>query len=103
MDKIYAIGMGEWVEIRSSSKIPKKVGSKVKLKIKSTKKIYDEILDKYVAPPNFRIFEVYVFNGGSVLGCIKLNKFFQMTKIIMRKDTIIEVPQNLIPQIKEFF
>lgn len=92
--------MGDWVEIREAVSAPKKATSKAKIKVKNHK-VYNYIKDIYEMSGTSKVIETQIFVGGTVLGCLKLNDFFKMTKMIPNKGELMEIPKNFVDKLKE--
>ena len=88
--KLYAIRMGNWVEIREHNKLPRKQQSEAIVDIKGHYS-YDRYGFKYKRQAKkFKIKNV-IFLGGKVLGCIKRGSYGLLTKQWLEHDSVVEI------------
>jgi|SRR5882672_8756021 len=102
---IYAIGMKRWIELRVASKQP--TPSMTSSVISYTKKQLD--MKKYYATgypaykeiPKKLTMKNTTFNGGKVVGMVTSRAFSNLTKVSVRKDGILELPDSIVELLKE--
>jgi len=92
---MYAIRMGDWVEVRLSSRAPRVVKSTAEIKAKKWR--------RNIETNRFRLervdhkLESTIFEGGSVLGCVGLRLFYTHTGLVPTKDKAIKI----LPKLKD--
>jgi len=102
--KVYAIGMKGWVELRLAAKPPSPDTSEAV--VTYTRKqldyaeyyasgvpTYKEILKK------LKMKDV-TFRGGKVVGMVTNRVFSNLTKVSIRKDGILELPDSMVQILK---
>ena len=95
---MYAIRMGEWVEIRLSPRAPRSVKSIAEVKAKKWK--------RNIETNRFRLervdhkLESTIFEGGSVLGCVGLRLFYLNTGLVPTKEKVLKIPPKFKDNIK---
>ena len=96
---LYAIRIGDWIEIRSSSKPP--------LKVRSIAKLEGRIKERNPETGRMRLvkgekkLECVRFNGGSVLGVMKFNQFVVATRSYFKGDEAFCIPEKFHPIIRK--
>ena len=95
MARLYAIALGNWVEIRASDTPPKRVRSRAKVNVKQ--KVYNPDTGRYKVTPLVKVLESYTFVGGSVLGCLKPYICMKLIRRYPGNMAAIEVPKELEP------
>ena len=90
--RYFAIRIGEWVEIRTSSKAPIKECSSIEVKkpIRTTYTDWNGRRRSYLDTPGLTL-KCVTYTGGKILQTMKMSKFRVLTQLSIPKDTMIEL------------
>ena len=99
---LYAVRIGNWVEIRESESPPRKVRQVLRVKSKKKKRYYDEDTDTY-RYKTITSLEATIYIGGRVLGVISSIQFYKDTKTVILRDSCEKVPEDKEKVILERF
>ncbi len=108
--KYFAIGFGEWVEIREGTKSPKVSTSEVNRGIQKIKMpTGEQWVDAY---GNMRMkvrtvevpitIKMVTYIGGKVLCALSANRFYGFARTIPNKDGMIEIDQSVVKKILDW-
>lgn len=91
-NKLYAVRIGPWIEVRTHVSAPRKKGSSVKIPVK--KRIYNRETGRYKTVPSEMALDTCIYEGGSVLGQMKYNSYIRLTNSIVHFDGCKLIPKR---------
>ena len=89
---LYAVKIGNWIEIREGKSPPKRVRQVITIKPRK-KRVYDYDADTYKYK-TIKTVERFVWKGGSCKGLILSRNFTVITKLMVYNDRALLVPPD---------
>ena len=97
VNNLYGIRLGDWVEIRTHSSLPRKQTTSIK--IPSKVRQFNPNTNRYQLVKGEVELKTRIYGGGSILGQIPFLLFSRLTRTFMLKDTIYKIPKEFNEEI----